>query len=511
MINATPLLSRYAAWRRDRLSTQDPCATQERELLTLVRRAAGTRFGRDHGFDRIDSVAAYQRRVALQSYQSLYEAYWQATSPVLVDCTWPGRVPYFATTSGTSSGATKLIPITREMVASNRRAALDVLVHHLAARPDSRVFGGKTLMLGGSVALVREPGGARRGDLSGIATLEIPWWARPFAFPPRDVALMSDWDRKAGIMARTSLNQDIRAISGSANWLRLFADLVMAQDPARGPRLTAFYPNLELVVHGGTDFRPYRPYFQQILADSHVDLREVYPASEGFIAIADRQYGEGLRLILDNGLFFEFVPVGELHAERPTRHWIGTLEAGVEDVVVLTTCAGLWSVAMGDTVRFVDTQCPRLLITGRTSYALSAFGEHVSGEQIDDAILGAVGLLGGELIDYTVGPVFPGPGQRAGRHLMIVEFAGAGPDGERFVAEVDRRLQTANLDYRDLRAGGFAMLAPMLRMVPPGTFAGWMRARGRLGGQYKVPRVIADTGLFNDLQRFCDTAAGRSS
>jgi hypothetical protein len=314
---------------------------------------------------------------------------------------------------------------------------------------------------------------------------------------------MTDWDRKTDVMARTSLTQDIRAISGSANWLRLFIDKLMGLDTTRDRRLSAFYPKLELVVHGGMDFRPYRSYFEQVLAGSGVDLREVYPASEGFIAIADRGFGEGLRLILDNGLFFEFVPVAELDAGRPTRHWIGTIEAGIDYIVVVSTCAGLWCYVMGDIVRFVDTACPRLLITGRTSYLLSAFGEHVSGEQIDDAIVGEAHAWGLEFIDYAVGPLYAGATQRAGRHLMIVEFCRKPADPGRFAAGVDKRLQEANLDYASLRAGDTGLLGPIVQSVPPGTFADWMRARGRLGGQNKVPRVITDTDLFADLRRFC--------
>ncbi len=509
MLDATPLLAVYAAWRRRQLAAQDPRAVQERQLMALLAKAAATSFGRRHRFDGIHSVAQFQQRVPLRRFRQLDEDYWRAGYPRLIDCTWPGRIPYFAVTSGTGSGVSKHIPVSREMVASNRRAALDVLVHHLAARPRSRVFGGKTLMLGGSTDLVAEPGGTCRGDLSGIAFREVPWWARPFSYPSRQIALMTDWDRKTEIMARESLEQDIRGVSGTANWLQLFLDKVMANDPFRGSRLSAFYPRLELIVHGGVDFRPYRGHFRRILEGSPADLREVYAASEGFIAIADRDYGEGMRLILDNGLFFEFVPVEELQAARPTRHWVGTIETGVDYVVVLSTCAGLWGYILDDTVRFVERSWPRLLITGRTSYFLSAFGEHLSGEQIDDAVTGAADALHVGLTDFALGPLFPGPGQRAGRHLLIVELSDAVPGRSSFpadfAAEVDGRLQQANLDYRDLRAGDFGLLAPEARLIPAGTFSRWMRRRGRLGGQNKVPRVILDPELLAGLRTFCDS------
>ena len=224
--------------------------------------------------------------------------------------------------------------------------------------------------------------------------------------------------------------------------------------------------------------------------------REVYPASEGFVAIADRGDGEGLRLCLDRGCFFEFVPVEELDAPAPRRHWAATIETGVEYAVAVTSCAGLWSYLLGDTVRFVDRAPPRLLVTGRTAYGLSAFGEHLTGEEIEAALLGAAAAGGVLVAEYTVGPVFSGA---RGGHRWLVELAAAapaGPDAAAALAEaLDDALQRANDDYAAHRRG--AQLAPPeVVLLPPGAFAGWMRAQGKLGGQHKVPRVIADPERF---------------
>jgi hypothetical protein len=499
MIDATPLLSLYARWRQAELDRQDPVAAQQRQLLRLVARASGTAFGRDHDFAGIRSVADFQARVPLASYQDLSGRYWQGVYPHIADRAWPGRVPYFAVTSGTSSAVTKFIPVTREMLAANRRAALDVLVHHLRNRPKSSVFGGKTVMLGGSTALVEEPGGARRGDLSGIAVREVPWWARPLVLPRPDVALMTDWDRKTDILACQSRSEDIRTISGSANWLLLFLEKAMGVAGDRG--IARLYPRLELLVYGGMDFRPYRGRFERLLADSRAELREVYAASEGFIAAADRGVGEGLRLIADNGLFFEFVPAGELDSDRPARHWLATVEAGVEYAVVLSNCAGLWGYVLGDTVRFIGLSPPRLLVTGRTSYHLSAFGEHVSGEQIEDAVAATAEALDAPYREFTVGPLFPSEGRRAGRHLYLIEFLGEPPPLDRFAALLDARLQATNADYRDIRAGDFGLLPPLVEAVPNGAFVVWMRRMGKLGGQHKVPRVLTDAARLADLRQ----------
>lgn len=501
MIDATPLLRAYAAWRRRRLATEDPAAAQERTLLRLVRRARHTRFGRAHQFDRIDSVAAFQARVPLRRYEDLWRDWWQPGFPVLTDVCWPGTVPYFAATSGTTSGVTKYIPVSRDMAAANRRAVLDIFTHHLAAHPDSRVLAGRNFMLGGSTALTREAAGVYSGDLSGIAANEIPWWACRRYFPPRELALIADWERKMDALAPASLEADIRTLSGTPSWVLLFLARVAALRPEVPPRSTSWYPDLELFIHGGVNFAPYMAQFEAIFAGSRVDMREVYPASEGFLAIADRGYGEGLRLLADNGLFLEFVPADAIDSPGAPRHWLGNVECGVNYAVVVSSNAGLFGYVLGDTVRFVDRRPPRVLVTGRLSYMLSAFGEHLIGEELDSAVQAGAAAVGGQVIEYAVAPVFPVTPDEKGRHCFVVEFSPAiHPEAvARFAAALDRALSTANADYASHRTG---MQPPEVIAAPPGAFAGWMRARGRAGGQNKVPRVIGDPGLFRDLVAF---------
>jgi hypothetical protein len=276
----------------------------------------------------------------------------------------------------------------------------------------------------------------------------------------------------------------------------LFFDELKRQRPESAGRLVDFYPNLELLVHGGVSFAPYRARFDALLAGSHAETREVYPASEGFIALADRGPGEGLRLLTDNGLFLEFVPLEELDAASPTRHWLETAETGVNYALVLTSCAGLWSYIIGDTVRFVEKSPPRILVTGRTSYSLSVFGEHLIGEEIDAAVSAGAAAVGGSIADFTVGPVFAE--DRPGRHLYLIEFSVpvAAGKAEEFARVLDRELSRRNVDYAEHRAGGYGMSAPQVIFLPPGSFAAWMKARGKFGGQNKVPRVIADAEAF---------------
>lgn len=509
MLNFTPVFRLYARRRLRHLDRMDPVEAQRQQLLKLVRHAQDTAFGRAHGFAEIRSVADFQGRVPLRPYEDFWQAYWRDAFPHLAGTTWPEDAPYFAVTSGTSTGRTKYIPVTTEMARSNRRAGLELLAHHLRNRPNSRVLGGKNFMLSGSVDLTEEAPGILSGDLTGIAIHQLPRFLRLLAFPPEHLARERDWEKKIAILAEASLQEDIRTIAGTASWLLIYFDKLLELHP--GPRnLYRFYPNLELVVHGGVNFAPYRAQFEEWIAGGPAELREAYPASEGFFAFADRATGEGMLLRADAGMFYEFVPLQELGADRPTRHWLDSVETDVDYALAVSTAAGLWSYLVGDTVRFVDRRPPRILMTGRTSYFLSAFGEHLTGEEIDDAVTGAAVELGASITDYSVGPLFPHHGKRRGGHLFIVEFSNGVSSREaadRFAATVDRLLSETNDDYQVHRAEDYGMDPPEVLLVAPGTFAGWMRARGKLGGQNKVPRVINDEALFAELREF---ASGRT-
>ena len=477
--------------------------------MRLVRRCELTRFGQDHDFNAIRSVADFQERVPLRWYEDFWNDYWRADFPILENCTWPGRIPYFAQTSGTTTGVTKHIPCSREMLRANRRAAWRVLLFHLHNRPESSILGGRCLMLGGSTNLRREAEGVRSGDLSGIAANEIPWWGRPYVFPPVELALLTDWEEKIEQVARLSLKEEIRSISGTPNWLLILFDKLSELRQDLEPCLASYFPRLELLIHGGINFRPYEKRFAELLEGSRAELREVYPASEAFVAIADRGKDEGLRLLVDNGVFYEFVPTEELDAEAPTRHWLGTIQTGLEYAVILNTCAGAWGYVLGDTVRFLETDPPRLLVTGRTSYTLSAFGEHLINAEIEEAVAFAAGAIGASVVDYTVAAVFPEEAGATGRHHYLVEFAERRPPADRiarFGEALDEHLCALNTDYREHRAKGYGLSPPLVDALAPGAFKAWMKSRGRLGGQNKVPRVVNDAQLFANLKTFLERA-----
>ncbi len=366
-------------------------------------------------------------------------------------------------------------------------------------------------MLGGSTDLSSPAPGVFFGDLSGITTKEVPWWIRSRYFPPAEMALVKNWEEKVDLLARASLKEDIRMISGVPAWLMIFFDSLRSISGRSDAPLAALYSNLEMIVHGGVNFTPYVDRFREILSGSSAELREVYPASEGFIASADRSFGDGLRMNLDHGIFYEFVPLEELGTPSPTRHWIQNVERDVNYAVIMTTCAGLWSYVIGDTVRFVDTSTPRLLVTGRTSYYLSAFGEHLIDEEIEDGITTAARTMGLEVQDYTVGPVFPKNAGELGGHIYIVEFAQGIPTDAQlseFSKLLDAKLCQRNEDYESHRSGGFGLNAPTIMPVQPGLFAAWMKSRGKLGGQNKVPRIITKLEMLDRLITFAKGFVG---
>ncbi len=517
MYDATWLLRLSARRRLRQLAALDPAQAQRRVLSSLIHRARRTRFGRDHGFSTAWSLDDYRARVPLRDYDGFWEAYWRAPFPRLADCTWPGLIPWFAVSSGTATGTTKYIPVSREMHRANVRASADLVTHHLANRPESRLFAGRVFMLGGSTGLERQAPGVFSGDLSGIAAAAMPGWARLRYFPPRDLEAIADWQVKIERFAARSLEEEITGIAGTPSWLLIFLErLIEIAGSRRGGaagRIADIYPALEMLSHGGVAWAPYRDRFAALLDGSRAETREVYPASEGFFAVADRGDGEGLRLLLDNGIFYEFVPLDQLGSERPDCRWIGDAEPGVNYALAVTTCAGIWRYLVGDTVTLVDRTPPRVLVTGRTSYMLSAFGEHVIGAEVERAVAEAARAIGATVSDFAAGSLLPQETGARGGHLYVVELGaeGSGPDAgskARFAAALDATLCRLNDDYAAHRAGGYGMDAARVRFLPAGAFAAWMKSRGKLGGQNKVPRVINDPALFAALQAFADSHDG---
>ena len=502
LTDPTIVLKLWAARRRAALARQDAGATQRRVLAKLLARAADTRFGTAHDFAAIRSVRDYQRRVPVRTYEEFWTRWWQPSFPDVGGVTWPGRMRYYANSSGTTQAATKRIPLSRAMLRANKSCALDVLAWHLAARPDSRVLASGGIFLGGTTDLERLAPGVAAGDLSGIAAIRTPIWARGRVLPPPAIAALRDWREKMAALAPLALQRPVASISGTASWMLLFFETVASLRPP-GALLRHLFPELELIVHGGVGFAPYRSRFAAWMQGSAALTREVYAASEGFIAVADRGDGEGLRLILDRGLFYEFVRPGDLGSVSsgqggPERRWIGNAVVGEEYALVLSSNAGLWSYILGDTVRLVSLDPPRILISGRTAWSLSVAGEHLIGAELDRAATEAAQAVGRNLVEYSVAPVAPDEQDNRGGHLFAVELDGPA-DAAEFGRALDAALRRLNEDYAAHRGDGFGLRDPDIRLLPPGSFTRWMERRNKLGAQNKVARVVGDAGALATL------------
>jgi hypothetical protein len=487
-------------------------AEQEAARRNLIRRMSGTAHGRATGLEAGMSYTEFRMTVPVRRYEDLVpwiERAKRAEPGVL----WPGRCAHFAVSSGTTAGRTKFIPVTTEMIGHFRQAGLDSLCLHALRRRDPGVFLGRHLFLGGSTALSplteAAPHRAWSGDLSGITALNLPAWVEKHLYEPgREIALMADWPAKLeAIVARTRA-LDLTLVAGIPGWLLILAERLRA---ATGrPHLRALWPRLECLIHGGVPLGPFADELREA-AGPGVDFHEVYPASEAFIAAQDSEPEAGLRLLTDAGVFFEFVPLAGFSEERLGEAGAAALRCwetrpGVDYVLLLTTPGGLCRYVIGDVVRFTTTEPPRLVYAGRTRLQLSAFGEHVIEKELTDALTRAASLFGAAVVNFHVAPLFPsGPGGR-GRHEWWIELrsAGGAVAPAAFGAALDAGLQAGNEDYEAKRRGG-GMEDPLVRLVPAGTFELWLRARGRWGGQNKMPRCRSDRAIADDLARLASS------
>lgn len=496
-------IQRKAKHRQQQLDRLNTVEVQERTLMNLLKTAANTRFGRDHHFDSITTIAEYQRYVPLRDYETFWQEYWMSDYPNLQGSTWPNSIPYLALSSGTTSGTTKYLPISKEMLRSNRKAGLTTMAMVQAQTPMT-LFEGRLFFLGGSTDLrVLNESNHRSdkvfgGDLSGIAIREIPSVLRPYTFPHLDLALLTDWDQKLTQLAAQAAKLPVTLVSGVPSWMLVLFDRL--KQITQKETLAEIWPTLQMVVHGGTKFDPYRSLFERVVGSSGVTFAETYPASEGFVATEDPRYQQ-LRIIPDHGIFFEFVPVEELSMDSPTRHTLANVDLGTQYAVVLTTCAGLWSYVLGDTICFESRNPPLIRFTGRTSYFLSAFGEHLISEEIEKAISVAAEAVGVSVTEFHVGPVFPEQPSSPGRHRYLIETT-SDFNEEKFAQHLDKELSRLNEDYAAHRVDDLTLLIPEICRVPSGSFSKWMESKGKLGGQHKVPRMDYTGELTREIFEF---------
>jgi len=476
-----------------------PHETQAAVLAGLLARAQGTAWGRRYAYAEGLTPAAFARRVPVSSYEQLYPEIEQVLRGA-PDVLWPGRPAWFAQSSGTTNARSKFIPVSPESLRQGHyRAGRDMLALSTHLYPQARLLAGLTLSLGGSHAPAPLGGPARAGDVSALIVANLPPWAEALRTPPRALALLPEWEEKIERIAQHVLRQDVRVLAGVPTWMLVLLRRVLAL--AGTNNLLDVWPRLGLFLHGAVAFGPYRPLFEALAPGLH--CLEIYNASEGYFALQDQPNQPDLLLLLDHGIYYEFLPADQWDAPDPQAIGLRDVQIGPSYALVISTNAGLWRYAVGDTVRFTSLAPYRVRVSGRTRHFLNAFGEEVMVENAEAAVAAACRATGAAVADFTAAPVWFGPdaGSRGG-HEWAVEFAGPPPPPAAlaaFAEALDAALQALNSDYAAKRHRGLALAPPRLHALPPGTFGRWLAGRGQLGGQHKVPRLAPTRELLEQL------------
>lgn len=466
---------------------------QEALFARLIREGRTTAFGIDHGFDHIKTHSQFSEAVPVREYEN-FKPYIERIKKGESNVLWRGKPVYFAKSSGTTSGV-KYIPITADSISNHINTARNALLLYIAETGKSSFVNGRMIFLSGSPVLDKS-GGILTGRLSGIVNHHVPGYLRSNQLPSYETNCIEDWEQKIDRIVEETMNQDMTLISGIPPWVQMYFERLLDKTGKR--TIKEIFPNLSLLVYGGVNFEPYRNKLFNTIGES-IDAIETYPASEGFFAFQDTQNQEGLLLNVNSGIFFEFIPADEINNDKPTRFQLRDVEVGVNYALVVSSNAGLWAYSVGDMVKFVSKSPYRLIVTGRTKHFISAFGEHVIGEEVEGALMKAANEENLEVVEFTVAPQVNPEGGELPYHEWLIEFSVPPSDVDRFRAKVDVELRKRNIYYDDLITGNILQPLKITLMRQDG-FRDYMKSVGKLGGQNKVPRLSNNRMLADALQ-----------
>jgi hypothetical protein len=482
-------------YNRIRKSMATALDDQDAIFKELLKTGAKTTFGTDHQLHTVTNHAEYQQAVPIRDYEQL-KGYIAQVKEGKHNVLWKGKPIYFAKTSGTTSGV-KYIPITRESIPNHINSARNALLCYMAETGNTRFADGKMIFLSGSPVLERIAG-IPTGRLSGIVNHHIPGYLRTNQLPSYETNCIEDWETKLDKIVQETIKKDMTLISGIPPWMQMYFDRLAQQS---GKKIGELFPNFSLLVHGGVNFEPYKAKLFESIGRT-VHTIETFPASEGFFAFQDSQEAEGLLLNTNSGIFFEFVPAAEIFNEKPTRLTLRDVKIGENYALVVNSNAGLWAYNIGDTVKFVSTNPYRVVVSGRIKHFISAFGEHVIGEEVEYSLMKAAAEEGVQITEFTVAPMIQ-QGEGKSYHEWFIEFANEPADLERFRLRVDNYLREKNIYYNDLITGNILQTL-RIRSVRKNGFIDYMKSIGKLGGQNKVPRLSNDRKLAGELERFVE-------
>jgi hypothetical protein len=480
-----------------------PVETQDAVLYKLLARAAHTEWGKKYSYTTITSVKEYQDRFPVHTYEELMP-YVDRLRNGETDLLWPGEIKWFAKSSGTTTAKSKFIPMSREALEDcHYRAAKDILAIYTSLYPDTRIFSGKSLTLGGSHQINQFSNESLYGDLSAILLENAPFWVEIIRTPKLKIALLEDFQEKLELITRNCVNENVTNISGVPSWYLVLIKMILAYTGKSN--LLEVWPNIEVFFHGGISFTPYREQYRQLIPGEQMHYMETYNASEGFFGMQDDPGSSDMLLMLDYGIFYEFIPADKAGSDFAPAYTLQEVQTGVNYAIIISTNGGLWRYMMGDTIVFTSVFPFRFRISGRTKHFINVFGEEVIVDNADKALDEACKQTGAIIAEYTAGPVFM-DSRSKGSHEWIIEFEREPDDLERFTCLLDSSLKSVNSDYEAKRHKDLNLIMPLVRKVPPGTFGQWLRSKNKFGGQNKVPRLSNSREYIDDLYKIAALA-----
>ncbi len=499
-----PLINSIISWlnvkrlHQIELFKKYPGNVQQEVFNRLIRQAENTEYGKKYQFGNIENINQYQARVPVQTYEDIvpYIELQRSGKPNIL---WPTEIKWYAKSSGTTSEKSKFIPVSPEALEEcHFRGGKDVLALYTKQFSDSQVLRGKSLTLGGSHQINNYSTQSYYGDLSAILIENLPFWANFIRTPSAEVALIPDFEEKVEKITKVAVKENVTNIAGVPSWNLVLLKHILNSTGAKN--LLEVWPNLELFVHGGVSFAPYREQFQKIIPTPHMNYLETYNASEGFFGIQDDLNDPSMLLMLDYGVFFEFIPLEKLSDSNPPVFTIGEVEKGVNYAIIISTNGGLWRYMIGDTITFTSLTPHKFRITGRTKYFINAFGEEVILENAENALMTACSHTGAQIRDYTAGPVYMSDDTK-GSHEWIIEFEREPEDLEHFTDVLDKALCSINSDYEAKRYKNSTLVKPTVIAVAKDTFYHWFQTKGKVGGQHKMPRLSNDRKYLDEIRQ----------
>jgi hypothetical protein len=487
-----PIIASIVTWLNTKrlheidLFRRFPFEVQEEILLKMVDKAKNTEFGIEKNFKKIKTIESFQQNVPIADYE-VVKHYVERLRKGEQNLLWPSEIKWFAKSSGTTNDKSKFIPVSKDALEEcHFRGGKDVLALYTSLYPETQIFSGKGLTLGGSHQVDNFNNASYYGDLSAILIENVPWWVDFIRTPSQKVALIPEWEKKLQKLTEETLKENVTNIAGVPSWNLVMIKYILEVTGKKN--LLEVWPNLELFTHGGVSFTPYREQFKRLLPSPNMHYMETYNASEGFFAIQDDPTRGDMLLMLDYGIFYEFIPFDQLGTPNPKALTIAEIELKKNYAMVITTSSGLWRYMIGDTVMFTSTFPHKIKITGRTKHYINAFGEEVIIDNAEQALKTACEKTNASIREYTAAPVYMGEDAK-GAHEWLIEFEVEPTDLSFFTTALDNALCSINSDYEAKRYKGITLSPPIVRAMKPGTFFDWMRERGKLGGQNKVPRL----------------------